>query len=84
MKINTLSALTVIAFSCILSMSSFAQPQGPNGGPPPEAIDACVGKSSGDQVSFETPRGDTLKCTCKEIQGQLVAVPKGHKMRVKN
>lgn len=43
--------------------------------PPPEAISACEGKSEGDTVSFETPRGDKLAGTCKMIEEQLVAVP---------
>ncbi|MDP5031942.1 MAG: hypothetical protein NWQ54_01195 [Paraglaciecola sp.] len=43
--------------------------------PPPEAIAACEGKSAGDTVSFETPRGDTLEGTCQKIDEQLVAVP---------
>ena len=47
------------------------QPQGP----PQEAIDACREKSEGAAVVITTPRGDTIKSTCKQIDGQLVAVP---------
>lgn len=44
-------------------------------GPPPEAIEACEGKSVGDSVSFNGPRGDTIEATCQEKEGQLAAVP---------
>jgi len=47
-------------------------------GPPQAAIDACKGKQAGDQVQFETRRG-TLQGTCQERDGQLVAVPEGHR-----
>ena len=32
--------------------------------PPPEAVDACDGRASGDACSFETPDGDTLSGSC--------------------
>jgi hypothetical protein len=44
-------------------------------GPPPEAVEACKDKSEGTVVEITTPRGDTIKATCKQIDGQLVAVP---------
>jgi|WetSurMetagenome_2_1015567.scaffolds.fasta_scaffold564700_2 hypothetical protein len=43
--------------------------------PPSEAIAACKGKSEGVQVQFTTPRGDTLKGVCKEVDGILAAMP---------
>lgn len=46
-------------------------------GPPPEAISACEGKQVGDIVEFTGRRGETLKATCKEMEGQLAAVPEG-------
>lgn len=50
---------------------------GPESGrkPPQEAIDACKGKSAGDTVSITTPRGDTLSAVCRQLDGQLVAMP---------
>jgi hypothetical protein len=45
--------------------------------PPPDAIDACKNKSEGDSVTFTTPRGDSIKATCKKFNGQLAAVPDG-------
>jgi hypothetical protein len=32
--------------------------------PPPEAIEACDGASSGDACSFTAPDGDTIRGTC--------------------
>jgi hypothetical protein len=43
--------------------------------PPQEAIDACKEKSEGASVEIITPHGDTIKAICKQINGQLVAVP---------
>jgi len=43
--------------------------------PPQEAFDACKGKSAGDAVSITTPRGDTLTAVCRQLNGQLVAMP---------
>jgi hypothetical protein len=45
--------------------------------PPPEAYEACKEKSDGATVEMTTPRGDTIRATCKLINGQLVAVPEG-------
>ena len=44
-------------------------------GPPPEAMEACNGKSVGDSVVLTSPRGKSMKATCQEIDDQLVAVP---------
>ncbi len=44
-------------------------------GPPPEANQAWEGKSPGDAVQCQPPRGDTITGTCREMQGRLVAVP---------
>lgn len=49
--------------------------RGDRNGPPTEAMQACKDKSEGDAVEFTTPRGDTLKATCRQIKGQLAAVP---------
>ena len=38
---------------------------------------ACEGKQVGDSVEFTGRRGETLKATCKEMNGQLAAVPEG-------
>jgi hypothetical protein len=46
-------------------------------GPPPETAEACKGKSEGNPAEITTPRGDTIKAICKQIDGQIVAVPEG-------
>lgn len=81
-KLNLLAYIAFTAASVSLSTQSIAEQnrQSDNRrGPPPEAIEACSGMQSGDSVSFTTPRGDTLTATCETIQGQLVAVPEGHR-----
>ena len=50
-------------------------------GPPPEAIEACEGKSEGDSVTFSGRRGDSVTATCKLVDDQLVAVPEGRKRK---
>lgn len=72
----TLFALTEIVTSP--AQASFAAQGRPDSkGPPPEAIAACKEKSEGAAVEITTPRGDTIKSTCKQINGQLIAVPEG-------
>lgn len=46
-------------------------------GPPPEAIEACEGKEAGTTVEFAGRKGESLKATCQDIDGQLIAVPEG-------
>lgn len=50
-------------------------------GPPQEAIDACSGKTAGDTVEFNGPRGETMQGICRDMHGQLVAVPKDFDQR---
>lgn len=56
------------------------EPPGRRGrmGPPLEAIQACSDKNEGTVVELITPRGDQLKATCKQVDGQLMAVPNDH------
>ena len=46
-------------------------------GPPPDAIKACEGKKVGDSITFTGRRGETVRATCREIQGKLAALPVG-------
>lgn len=65
-----------------LSLAFSAQAQrGENKQPPKEAIEACSDKSEGDEVTFETPRGDEVKGICMTMDEQLVAVPENHKKK---
>lgn len=57
---------------------AFDGPQGRGGRtPPPEAIEVCKDKNEGETVEITTPRGEKIKATCKDINGQLAAVPEG-------
>lgn len=64
MKKTNLIALFCVG-SLALSGLALGQQNGPkrHRRPPPEAIDACKGKASGDSCSFESPRG-TENGTC--------------------
>lgn len=74
-------AVATVALLAVVMTSGVAFGQAPGDGrrhgPPPEAITACEGKSPGDAVQLQTPRGDTITATCREVRGQLVAVPEG-------
>lgn len=77
MKKQVLStAVLLLTLTILLPSASFAsgQVRGPKG-PPSEAIEACEGKSAGDNVEFTGRRGETLEATCQEKDGQLAAVP---------
>ena len=49
--------------------------KGHQGPPPPEAYQACEGKSAGDAAQLVDPRGKTLQGTCEELDGKLVLRP---------
>lgn len=69
--------LIIIGGIALISQVATASNDGnrrPNG-PPPAAIKACEGKEVGDVVTFAGRRGEELEATCKEIEGQLAAVP---------
>lgn len=44
-------------------------------GPPPEAIAACSGQGDGSTCRFTSPRGDTIRGTCRTPGGALACVP---------
>lgn len=50
-------------------------PDGRGGKPPAEAIDACKGKKAGDEVAFELKSGEKVSGVCRDMRGELVAVP---------
>jgi hypothetical protein len=82
MNRRTIAAMAaLLALSGILTAPAWAsfRSQGSPGskGSPQETIDACKEKSEGAAVEMTTPRGDTIRATCKLINGQLVAVPEG-------
>ena len=49
--------------------------RGERRGPPPEAVEACKGKREGTAVEFTNRGGEKMKGTCKQIGGQLAAMP---------
>lgn len=52
---------------------------GSQNGPPQAAIDACAGKSAGDEVEFANRRNDIIAGTCQGRDGQMFAVPENHR-----
>lgn len=80
MNSNAFKVATIFAILLFMPISGCASGEDRRGrkqGPPPEAIKACEGKAVGDGVTFSGRRGESLKANCKEIEGQLVAVPEG-------
>lgn len=77
--------LVMLMIVTIMSVTAWAKGdsrgRGGEQGPPPEAIKACEGKQDGETVSFKGRRGESLSATCQSINGQLVAVPEGHKRK---
>jgi len=47
------------------------------GSPPAEVIEACQGRSEGESVSFRTPRGESVQGICRDLNGEMAAVPAG-------
>ena len=52
--------------------SSLQESGGRHHGPPPEAYDACEGKSAGDMAEFVSPHGDTVTGICVQEGDRLV------------
>ena len=81
MGANVMKTLGILAILAMIPAYGYAFGGHGDGrhrqGPPQEAIDACAGLREGDAVQFTTPRGDTVSGTCRQIRGQLVAVPEG-------
>lgn len=75
------AALLMAIMMILLPITGCATSEGPGNsrrqGPPPEAVSACEGKQAGDSVEFTGRRGETVQATCKEMNGQLAAVPAG-------
>ena len=49
--------------------------------PPQEAIEACVGKVKGDEVSFLGRHDEVIAARCELIGEYMAAVPKKHKRK---
>ena len=52
-------------------------------GPPPEAFEACEGKSEGDSAEFEGRDGEAIPGVCEERDGTMVLRPNNPPSREK-
>ncbi len=82
-QLTNIAKTSIIIAACALAFSALANNRAERGegrpkSPPPEALEACIDKSVGDSVSFETRRGDTITGTCILLDEQLVAVPEDY------
>ena len=79
MKRNGLKVMAAIAFAELVPVSLRASDRcaerGRPPGPPPEAAEACKGKSEGTVVEFTNRGGEKVKGTCRQFGGQLAAAP---------
>jgi len=80
MKKSWCLLVVLLAMGWLMPLASKAQPgPGPGkGGPPPEAREACKGKSAGDQCEFKRPNGETVQgaCAAPPAGGELNCRPK--------
>lgn len=74
---KVLTVTAVLTILLVMPLTACAQNNTLRQGPPPEALKACENKKTGESVTFTGRRGESLKATCQEIDGQLVAVPEG-------
>ncbi len=81
MGTTVMKAVGMLAILAMIPANGFAfgnhRSGGHRQGPPQEAIDACAEMSEGDLVQFTAPCGDTVQGICRQIRGQLIAVPEG-------
>ena len=78
--VKTIVPIMIVIMIAVAGCSGSNKGQrGKEQGPPPEAIKACNGKQAGDSVTFSGRGGTSLKATCQSINGQLAAVPEGHR-----
>jgi len=75
--INTAAGILLLVGSA--SAAAWAMDGPPDSGrrigPPPETIEACKDKNEETKVEITNPRGEKMNAVCKQIDGQLVAVP---------
>lgn len=77
--IKTAAGLLLVLGSASSAVWAMDGPGGRGGhrGPPPEAIEACKDRNEGAEVEITNRRGEKRKATCRQINGQLAAVPEG-------
>lgn len=72
---------TVVIAACLLlqPLVTLAAQEAPVNLPSQAAIDACAGKTVGYAVKLPGKTGGMVTATCKDVNGQLVAIPKGRR-----
>jgi hypothetical protein len=80
MKSNDIKVIAAVAaifalFAVSCEASNGPWERGERRGPPPEAVEACKGKSEGTAVEFTNRGGEKMKGTCRQMGGQLAAMP---------
>ena len=85
-KLDKISMVFVLLAICTIThvfvSDAFSQERGiRRQGPPPEAYEACEGKSVGDEAEFVNPRGETVTGTCEQRGDQLILLPDNFKGR---
>jgi hypothetical protein len=75
--INVIAAASAIVgmFAVSCGASNGPAQRGERRGPPPEAVEACKGKSEGTAVEFTNHGGEKMKGTCRQSGSQLAAMP---------
>ena len=69
----------ILLSSIPLSIAGIVYAQGPQGGPPPEALQACAGKAVSTQCTMTTPRGQLSGQCIQTPRGQNACMPEGHR-----
>lgn len=85
-KLDKISIVFVLLATCAIAhvfvSDAISQETGiRRNGPPPEAYEACEGKSVGDEAEFVNPRGETVTGTCVQRGDQLILLPDNFKRR---
>lgn len=74
-------SVAITAISGLFAVASWAGDGPPQRGgrpePPPEAVEACAGKSEGTTVEFTLRDDRKVNGICREIGGRMVAMPDG-------
>ena len=67
--------IAITACLLLLPMAALAAHKASAKKPSKAAIAACVGRVAGDAVELPGKKGKLIPATCKDVKGQLVAVP---------
>lgn len=73
--IPTLALATMLLLPAPVLAAGEVPPEGRGGKPPAEALDACRGRKAGEEVTFTLRNGEKVNGICRDMRGELVAVP---------